>query len=139
MTGNCPGELVDLDGDRRVELQTCDDSFVDEFCSFAFTPLPPVVFAYDSTERRFILATRRYARRLPPPSAADVKSMFDAAGNDPELQRCAALGPALHAIYTGRVADGQRRFRQQYRGSDAATVETRMMELVRASRFWAPE
>jgi hypothetical protein len=139
MTGNCPGELVDLDGDGRVEFRTCDDSFVDEFCSFAFTPLPPVVFAYDATQRRFILATRRYARRLTSPTDADVQAAFEAARNEPEIVRCAALLPALHKIYTGRVADGQRRFRQLYRGPDVMAVEARMMELVRASRLWQPE
>jgi hypothetical protein len=138
-TNNCEGTLADLDGDGLVEFQACDDTFAYEFCSFAFSPMPPVVFAYDKMQRRFVLATRRYSSRLPAPTDRDVKDAFDAAGNDPELLRCAALGPALHTIYTARVADGQRRFRELYRGNDATAVETRMMELVRGSRLWTPE
>ena len=138
-TGNCPGELVDVDGDGRAEFRTCDDAFANAFCSFAFSPLPDVVFAYDAMRQRFVLATRRYASRLPPPTEADVTAAFAAAGNDPELLRCAALGPALHTIYTGGVADGQKRFRQLYRRADAAPVEAKMLELVRSSSLWEPE
>ena len=138
-TDDCPGQLMDLDGDGHAEFQTCDASFAYEFCSFAFSPLPPVVFAYEPMQRRFVLATRRYARQLPPPSDADINSAFDTAGDDPELRRCAALGPALHAIYTAGVDDGLKRFRELYRGTDGAAVEARLMQLVRASSLWIPE
>jgi hypothetical protein len=138
-TDDCPGQLVDLDGDGRAEFQTCDAAFAYEFCSFALSPLPPVVFAYDPMKRSFVLATRRYARWLPSQSAADIKSAFDAAGGDPELLRCAALGPALHVIYTGKVDDGLTRFRQLYRGNDGPALETRLLQLVRASSLWTPQ
>jgi hypothetical protein len=138
MTDDCPGQLVDLDGDGRPEFQSCDASFGYEFCSFAFSPLPPVVFAYEPMQRRFVLATRRYARRLPPPSDADIKSAFDTAGTDPELRRCAALRPALHTIYTAGVDDGLKQFRELYHGADGAAVEARLMQLVRASSLWTP-
>lgn len=137
-TDDCPGQLVDLDGDGRAEFQTCDAAFAYEFCSFALSPLPPVVFAYQPSQRRFVLATRRYGRRLSPPSDADVKAAFDAAGNDPELLRCAAVGPALHLIYSGNVDDGLKRFRQLYRGSDGPAIEARLLQLVRASSLWTP-
>jgi len=139
MTNDCLGELVDLDSDGRAEFQTCDAGFAYEFCSFAVSPMPPVVFAYEPSQRRFVLATRRYTPRLSPPSDADVTAAFDAAGNDPELLRCAALGPALHAIYTGKVDDGLKRFRQLYRGNDGPAIEARLMQLVRASSLWIPQ
>ena len=139
MTDDCQGELVDLDGDGRAELQTCDAGFAYEFCSFAVSPMPPVVFAYEPSQRRFVLATRRFTSRLSPPSDADVKSAFDAAGDDRELLRCAALGPALHLIYTGKVDDGLKRFRELYRGDDGPAVEARLMQLDRASSLWTPQ
>jgi len=139
MTDDCLGELVDLDGDGRAEFQTCDAGFGYEFCSFASSPMPPVVFTYEPSQRRFVLATRRYARRLPPPREADVKAAFDTAGKDPELLRCAALGPALHAIYTGTIDDGLKRFRQLYRGNDGPVVEAKLLQLVRASSLWMPQ
>jgi hypothetical protein len=59
-TGNCPGELVDLNNDGVPEFKTCDDTFANTICSLAFSPMPTVVFAYDKTKGAYAVATPRY-------------------------------------------------------------------------------
>ncbi len=135
-TGDCPGELVDLDRDGKAEFRTCDAAFGYEFCSFAFSPFPPVVFAYDRLKGEFLLATPGYARRLQLKTASDARKTVADYPNDQEIARCAALGPALGLIYTGRVAQGQRLFRQLYRGSDAAVVEQKAVDIAMKSELW---
>ncbi len=135
-TEDCSGELIDLDKNGTMEFSTCDASFKYEFCSFAFTPFPPAVFAYDRGTGEFALATPRFARFLQLQSAREARKTMAEYPNDPEILRCAALGPALGLIYTGRVARGQALFRQLYRGSDAAAVELKAMEMARTSAMW---
>ena len=61
---SCQGEIEDLDGDGRFEVRSCDPRFAREFCSFAESPFPPVVYALGE-DGRYGLATPRYARYLP--------------------------------------------------------------------------
>lgn len=135
-TADCLGELVDLDKDGSAEFETCDAKFGYEFCSFAFTPFPPVVFAYDRQKGEFVLSTPRYARYLQLQSESDARAIMKEHPNEAEIQRCAALGPALGLIYTGRVAEGQALFRKLYRGPDAMAVEQRALEIARSSDLW---
>jgi hypothetical protein len=138
-TGSCSGELIDLDKDKVPEFRTCDDTFGYAFCSFAFSPMPTVVFAYDRRTEMFVPATPRYARSLPNPNGPDLadarKTMAENSG-EAEIVRCAALRPALSLIYLGRVDQGLRLFRQLYRGADAATIEQKAMGLVKESPLW---
>lgn len=137
-TGDCTGELVDLDGNGVPEFRTCDPSFGYAFCSFAFSPFPPVVFEYDRQKGEFALATPRYARHLQLASATDARKTIADNPNEPDLARCAALGPALGRIYIGRVTQGRRLFRRLYRGADAAAVEQKAVAMARQSAMWAP-
>ncbi|MEQ1575584.1 MAG: hypothetical protein ABL993_15190, partial [Vicinamibacterales bacterium] len=105
-TDDCSGELIDLDKNGTIEFSTCDASFKYAFCSFAFTPFPPVVFAYDRRKGEFALATPRYARHLQLQSAREARKAMAEYPDEPEILRCSALGPALGLIYTGRVAQG---------------------------------
>jgi hypothetical protein len=138
-TGDCQGELVDLDKDGTAEFQACDAMFGYEFCSFAFSPFPPVVFAYDRQKAEFALATPRYARYLQLPSVTEARETMAKYSSEPEISRCAALGPALGLIYTGRVAEGQALFRSLYRQPDAVAVEQRALEMARSSQLWIAE
>ena len=135
-TDDCSGELQDLDKDGIAEFQTCDPVFGYAFCSFAFTPFPPVVFAYDRQRGEYVLSTVRFARYLQLASEADALATMKAYPNDAEAARCSALGPALGLIYTGRVAEGQAMFRKLYRGVDAAAIETKALEMARGSSLW---
>ncbi len=135
-TDDCGGEFEDLDKDGVAEFRTCDPLFGYAFCSFAFTPFPPAVFAYDRQKGEYVLSTVRYAQYLQLATEADALATMKEYADVPEAARCAALGPALDLIYTGRVAEGQAMFRKLYRGSDAEAVETKALEMARASRFW---
>ena len=135
-TDDCSSELVDLDKNGVAELQTCDAIFGYEFCSFAFTPFPPVVFAYDPQKGTFVLSTPRYARYIQLASEADARATMKAYPNETEVSRCASLGPALGMIYTGRVAQGQALFRKLYSGPDAIAVETKALAMARSSGLW---
>jgi hypothetical protein len=137
-TGDCSGELIDLDKDGTAEFQTCDAAYAYAFCSFAFSPLPPVVFAYDRQKAEYVLVTPKFARRLQLRSVSEARQMMAEYRDDPALVRCAALGPALGLIYTGRVAQGQRLFRQLYRGPDAIEVERKALEMAMKSALWSP-
>ena len=135
-TDDCSGELVDLDKNGVAEFQTCDPIFGYEFCSFAFTPFPPVVFEYDRQKGAFVLSTPRYARYLQLPSEAEARATMKEYPNEAEVARCAPLGPALGLIYTGRVAQGQALFRKLYAGPDAMAVETKALAMARSSQLW---
>jgi hypothetical protein len=135
-TDDCSGELEDLDKDGVAEFRTCDPVFGYAFCSFAFTPFPPVVFSYDRQKGEFVLATPRYARYLQLQAEADALATMKEYPNDAEAARCSALGPSLGLIYTGRVADGRAMFRKLYRGADAAAIETKALEMARGSSLW---
>lgn len=134
-TGNCPGGLDDLDGDGVPEFRTCDDSFAYTFCDFASSPMPPVVYAYDRSERRFVLATPRFAATFPLDPMADLeKAMAEA--TDVKQARCAALTPALALIYTGREAQGLALFQRLYRRPDADAIEQQALTIAHASNKW---
>jgi hypothetical protein len=135
-TDDCSGELEDLDKDGVAEFRTCDPVFGYAFCSFAFTPFPPAVFAYDRQKGEYVLSTVRYARYLQLQSEADALAIVKEYPNDAEAGRCSALGAALGLIYTGRVTEGQALFRKLYRGADAAAIEAKALEMARASSLW---
>jgi len=138
-TGNCTGELIDLDKNGVLEFQTCDDMFAYEFCSFAFSPMPTVVLAYDARKGAFALATPRLAKYLPDPKRAqldDARKTMAENRADPEISRCAAFGPALSLIYSGRINEGLAIFRQLYRRPDRAMLEQKAMDMVKKSPLW---
>jgi len=135
-TGDCMGKMADLDKDGVAEYQTCDPAYSYAFCPFAFSPLPPAVYAYNKTRGMFVLATPRYARYLRLATAGEARKTMAENPNNREIARCAALGPALGQIYTGRVAQGRRLFRQLYRGPDAAAVEEKAIAIAMKSTMW---
>ena len=135
MTGNCTGEFTDLNWDGVPEFRTCDDHFAYAIRSFAFTPLPPVVFAFDRARQQFTLATPVYAETLPAPTDFEVRMAIIDAGDDASLVACAALRPALHAVYTGKV-EGRLLLRRWYPRADVAALETRVLAIAAESPLW---
>lgn len=138
-TGHCPGELLDLDQDGVAEFRTCDDVFAYEFCAFAFSPMPPVVYAYDRRQGSFVIATPAFAKHLQPRSVDDARAAMNENRDTPSIVRCAALAPAVDLMYLGRLSDGQRLFRSLYQEADAAAVEQKVLELMKASSHWIPQ
>jgi len=140
-TGSCPGELVDLDKDGVPEFKTCDDTFANAMCSFAYSPMPNVVFAYDKAKRRYAVATPRYliAAEEAKAAVAEARKAMQENPQDVDIRRCGALAPALSLIYGGRVDEGLALFRLLYKRPDAPQVERKTMELVRKSPLWIPK
>jgi hypothetical protein len=137
-TGNCPGELLDLDNDGVPEFRTCDDTFANALCSFADSPMPTVVLAYDKTKGEYVVATPRYLNAVQETEAsvAEALKAIDENPRDAGMLRCSALAPALSLVYAGRVKEGVALFRRLYTRPDAAQIEQKFMKLVRSSPLW---
>jgi hypothetical protein len=137
-SGSCPGELVDLDNDGVPEFRTCDDTFAGAFCSFADSPMPAVVLAYDKAKGAYAVATPRYlkVREQVDAAIAAARKILEANPRDADVHRCGMLGPALAVIYGGRLSDGLALFRRLYTRPDAAQVAQKTIELVRNSALW---
>ena len=142
-TGNCgPGTFEDLDEDGRLEFITCDDAWAYAYCSFADSPLPRVVFAYDQSQGGYVPATPRYAAQFRDELAMALEEvqtwMSVSGGKDPGLDRCRLLGPVLGLMYAGRIDDGLVLLRGLYRGADREQFEAETLEKVKKSPLWVP-
>jgi hypothetical protein len=140
-TGNCgPGELRDLDDDGSMEVVTCDDRLAYSYCSFAESPLPRVVMAYNASRGEYELATPRYAARLRDEIAAQTLEartrMKAEGGKDAGADKCTVLQPALSLMYAGQLEEGRRLIRELYRGPDLDAFEQEVVDGVQASRLW---
>ena len=140
-TGNCgPGEFMDLDGNGTMEFITCDDRWGYAHCSFAESPFPSVVFAYDSARGEYRPATPRYAARLRDDIArqtAEARTKLAAdGGKDLGVDKCTVLQPALSLMYAGLMDEGRQLVRELYRGADIDAFEKETLEKVRSSTLW---
>jgi hypothetical protein len=135
-TGHCEVQLVDLDGDGRAEVRTCDDHFAYAFCSFADSPKPPVVLAFDRGTGRFEVATRRFAREMPEPSLDALRAEVSAAGARADVQRCVALGPVIDRLYTDGEDSAQQLLGAIYDRPDRAALWSQILEIARRSPLY---
>ena len=140
-TGNCgPGELMDLDGNGTLELITCDDGWAYAHCSFAESPLPRVVFAYDAVRGEYRAATPRFAARFRDDIAretADARKKLAAdGGKDLGADKCTVLQPALSLMYVGLVDEGRNLLRDLYRGADIEAFQKETLERVQTRPLW---
>jgi hypothetical protein len=140
-TGNCgPGEFEDLDGNGTQEFITCDDQWAYTYCSFADSPMPRVVYSYDSSRRRYVPDTPRYASRYREELSRALDEaqtwLSESGGQDAGVDRCRLLKPALGLMYSGRLYDGVVLIRGLYRGADREQFERETVERVRKSPKW---
>ncbi len=140
-TGDCgPGAFEDLDGDGVLEFSTCDTGWQYQYCSFAFSPFPSVVYAYDAARHEYRIATPRFARRFQKQIAADVaeaqKHLAEEGGKDLGMDKCAVLKPALGLMYAGQPVEGLAMIAKFYRGPDRDTFVKETAAKVRASPLW---
>jgi hypothetical protein len=141
-TGNCgPGELEDLDGNGTFEFITCDDRWAYSYCSFADSPLPRVVYVYESSRGVFVPATPRFASHYRNQLAAALEEaqtwLSESGGRDSGIDKCRLLRPALGLMYSGRFDDGLVLIRSLYHGADREQFERETAEKVRTSPMWA--
>ena len=140
-TGDCgPGAFEDLDGDGVREFSTCDTGWQYQYCSFAYSPFPTVVYAYDAARREYRVATPRFARTLQKQVASDLaeaqKHLAEAAGKDLGMDKCAVLKPALGLMYAGQPVEGLAILAKFYRGPDREAFVKETAAKVRASPLW---
>ena len=153
---SCDGRFQDLDGDGRQELLTCDDAFGYAFCPFAASPLPRVVLRYAPEQGVYIPATpdfaawlaadasggdtsRAGAGALPADAAASEASDPDGArppAADPTQERCAALGPALAALYTGQAEAGWQAIADIAARTGAPELRSEVERILAGSAFY---
>jgi hypothetical protein len=142
-TGNCLGQFEDLDKDGKLEFVTCDDGWAYEYCSFASSPMPTVVLAFDVDRKRYFPATPKYANHFAERVVEATKQAEDAlAASDRTLEtdRCSVLQPVLELMYVGRFDEGVALLRRLYHHPDALEFERQTVEKVKSRNLWvAPE
>ncbi len=139
-TGSCMADFEDLDGDRRLELVTCEDGWESDYCSFAEAPFAPVVFAYSQSTRAYVPATPRYRNRYTRDIAESTQraevEIRQRNGRDPGLDKCAVLAPVLPLLYTGQINEGIALLRRLYRHPDRDAFEVAVVMRMRSSPLW---
>jgi len=142
--GNCgPGEFEDLDGDGALEFITCDDRWAYAYCTFADSPMPRVVYAFDRSVSRYTPATPRFASLFRDELSTALEEaqswMHASGGRNTGLDKCRLLRPALGLMYSGRFDDGLVLIRGLYRGDDREQFEKETSERVRQSPHWVAQ
>ena len=126
--------------DRTWEFSTCDDGWAYSYCSFAESPFPTVVFAYDRVKRQYLPATPRFATQLREQISSDTeaaqKQLSETGGKDLGVDKCVVLRPVLGLMYSGRFDDGVVLLRRLYQGADRNTFEPETTKRVRESALW---
>jgi hypothetical protein len=140
-TGNCgPGAFEDLDGNGTIEFITCDDRWAYTYCSFADSPLPRVVYAYEPSRATYVPDTPRYASHYRDQLSAALAEaqtwLAESGGRDPGIDKCRLLRPALGLMYSGRFDDGLVLIRSLYHGADREQFAHETAERVRTSPMW---
>jgi len=138
-TGDCDGRFEDLDGDGRLEFTTCDSGWGTAYCSFAGSPFPPVVFAYDPDKGAYVPATPRYAGRYRERidgALHEAEALIAQPGRTPDDDKCAVLKPVLDLMYAGRFEEGADALRRLYRHPDVEDFARDTTTKVRESPLW---
>jgi hypothetical protein len=112
------------------------------YCSFADSPFPRVVYAYDPGRMRYVPDTPRFAARLRDDLAASLETaqtwLVESGGKDAGLDRCRLLQPALGLMFAGRLEDGVVLIRGLYKGADREQFEQETIDRLRRSPHWVP-
>lgn len=143
--------LADLDADGVPELLTADMSFAYEFCSFAESPAPLVVLAWDGATYR--VANRDFPRAYDRAivgaleqvlAASPPASVGGSAGPPPPPEpavagwregACDALHLVLPLLYAGHDAAAERALARFYAG-DARALAERVWGIAAGSRWY---
>ena len=134
-TSHAGAVVVDLAGDGRRQLRTADMRYAYEFCSFAESPAPTVVFALEP--EAVVVANLAF----PEVYHREVVWAFewlllqdeDAA---PSSHACALAQLVLSLLYGGREAAAEAALVQLYRGDDPAAFRDTLWAIAEASPFF---
>jgi hypothetical protein len=144
-TEHCSGRFEDHDRDGRMEFTTCDSSFAYDYCAYAYSPRPTVVYSYDPKKGTYVPDTPRFARYLKGDIAVEVR-LAEAEMQKPEEDRsteatCMVLSPVLETIYrTGELQSGLELLSRLYAGPQAwpyAELQKSIVDTIKASRHFA--
>jgi len=110
-TGNCFVTVQDLDRDGNFELVTCDDVFAYDFCSYARSPMPTVVYRYDARARTYVPDTPAFTDHFSgqlKTHLANAEKVAATPEDDRDIDsQCTLLLPVIETIYlTGKIDAG---------------------------------
>jgi hypothetical protein len=136
---NCPSSLVNLDADRALEVETCDDLFAYLYCSYASSPLVTVYLDY-RTGIGYVPASPRFASLYAMDIAADTleaERTVAQEGCDPAGEsRCAVLAVVLDHLYSGQAAKAWSELRRIHRCPDVDSFAAEVKATVEASPLY---
>lgn len=137
---NCPSSLVNLDADRALEIETCDDLFAYLYCSYASSPLVTVYLDYRAGVG-YVPASPRFASLYAMDIAAhtlQAERTVAQHGCDPAGEsRCAVLAVALDHLYAGAESRAWSELRRIYRCPDVDSFAAEIKATVEASPLYA--
>ncbi|HQJ51348.1 MAG TPA: dockerin type I domain-containing protein [Anaerolineae bacterium] len=136
---NCPSSLVNLDADRALEVETCDDLFAYLYCSYASSPLVKVYLDYRPGVG-YIPASPRFASLYALDIAAHTfRAERTVAGQGCDLageSRCAVLAVVLDHLYSGAESKAWSELRRIYRCPDVDSFAAEIKATVEASPLY---
>ncbi len=135
-TYDCPGTFQDLDGDHIFEFVTCDDIFPYEYCAFAFSPMPTVIYRYES-EKGYLPASPDFSEQYTDDIARDTKLATTAqpsgSGEWGGTTKCSVLPLVLDYLYSGQPNEAWAALRYYYKYSDLEAFQAEIEKRVKES------
>jgi hypothetical protein len=142
-TGECPVTVEDMNRDGNLELVTCDDVFVRDFCTDDVLPMPPVVYRYDVIRRTFIPDTPAFAGQFSEKlkrHLAEAEQLVGSPTVDPDVDlNCIMLLPVADTIYlTGKIELGIELLQRLDKDdSNERQIEAAIVQKVKSSPHFA--
>ena len=136
---NCPSSLVNLDADRSLEVETCDDLFAYLYCSYASSPLVRVYLDY-RLGVGYVPASPRfaslYALDIVAHTARAERTMARQGCDPAGESRCAVLAVVLDHLYSGAESRAWSELRRIYRCPDTDLFAAEIKATVEASSLY---
>lgn len=140
---NCTAEFQDLDGDQIYEFLTCDDLLASKYCSFASSPMAPVVLGY-LPGQGYQPVTPLYQEwpEMKEKVAIDTQRAESWFGQEPseadprEQILCPALQVGLDHLYLGDPGLAQSEFFRLYPFEDASQIWQEVRQAVEQSWYF---
>ena len=140
---NCTAEFQDLDGDQIFEFLTCDDLLAYKYCSFASSPMAPVVLGYlPGQGYQPVTPLYRDWPEMQEKIAIDTQRAESWFGQEPsevdplEQILCPALQVGLDHLYLGDPELAKSEFLRLYPFEDANQVWREVSQAVNQSWYY---
>src|SRR5690606_28398204 len=121
-------DVVDINGDGVVEISMPLTAFyMFEDMSMAETPLPAIVFEYDSSAKEYLPANQQIADYV----LRWVNDDIERARNGDEIGYLGRLGVVLKYLYAGKDREAWEFFDKEYARDDKQEVKARIQDELR--------